>query len=78
MSEANSRHPESRGDRTSDLILIYDDRIEYVKGEADYTVRPIPPERLAHAMAERELIEKCLAEQQAKRKSMEDSCNEPA
>jgi hypothetical protein len=69
MSEANSKYPVSHGDRVSDLILIHDDRIEYVEGEGDYTVRPIPPERLAQAMAERELIEKCLADQKAKGES---------
>lgn len=69
MSEANSKHPESRGNRMSDLILIYDDRIECIEGEGDYTLRPIPPERLAQAIAERDLIEKCLAEQKAKHES---------
>jgi len=66
MSEANSNYPVSHGGRASDLILIHDDRIEYVEGEGDYTLRPIPPERLAQAIAERELIEKCLADQKAK------------
>jgi hypothetical protein len=59
----------SHGDRASDLVLIHDGRIEYAEGEADYTVRPIPPERMAQAIAERDLIQKCLAEQKAKRES---------
>jgi hypothetical protein len=51
--------------KLSDVVLIYDDRIQYVEGEGDYTVRPIPPEHIAQAKAERDLIEKCLAEKKA-------------
>jgi hypothetical protein len=35
--------------------IIYDD------GEGDTIVRPIPPERLARAIAERDRIQACLA-----------------
>lgn len=71
MTDLNSSSSAPLGNFVSDLTLIYDDRIVYVEGEGDYTVRPIPPERLAQAIAERDLIAKCLAEQNAKRDSSE-------
>ena len=70
MNDSNSKTPEPGRRSLSDGMLISDDgTITYMEGEADYTVRPIPPERLAQAMAERDLIAKCLAEQKAKRDS---------
>jgi hypothetical protein len=64
MNNSNSSPSESFRNGKSDAMIISDDgAITYVEGEADYTVRPIPPERLARAIAERELIEKCLADQ---------------
>lgn len=63
MNDSNSNSSGSFRNGKSDAMIISDDgTITYIEGEADYTVRPIPPERLARAIAERELIEKCLAD----------------
>ncbi len=37
--------------------------IFYAESEGDYTVRPIPPELLAQAIAERDRIRDCVAAQ---------------
>ena len=70
MNDSNSKTPEPDRKSLSDGLIISDDgTITYMEGEADYTVRPIPPERLAQAIAERDQIGKCLADQKAKRES---------
>ena len=58
MSNPGSESNVPRHDCVSDspdAVIIYDE------GEGDYTVRPIPPERTAQALAEREKINKALA-----------------
>ncbi len=62
MKDSNSKPPEQ-----SDVVLISDDGvITYPECATDETVRPIPPERLAQAMAERDLIQKYLADEKTK------------
>jgi hypothetical protein len=55
VTTPNSESPVPRHNGVSDdpwTKVIFDE------GEGDTTIRPIPPERLAQAMAERDLIQK--------------------
>jgi hypothetical protein len=74
MNDSNSETPE-RGRRSqADVVLISEDGvITYPECATDNTVRPIPPERMAQAIAERDLIQKVLAEKKAKRESSEQN-----
>jgi hypothetical protein len=66
MTDPNSKSPDDFQPCLSDspdTTIIYDD------GDGDTTVRPIPPELLAQAIAQRDLIAKCLAERKQQREA---------
>ncbi len=66
MTDPSSESPEAFQyclSDSPDAIIIYDD------GDGDTTVRPIPPELLAQAIAQRDLIAKCLAERKQQREA---------